>query len=89
MKPEIDLKSELAKAIWISMAKPKSEHVEKIFSSLKKEMNFCETTYTLKPTLKVLLEPRLKIQSKKMQNKRRCKIKCKNKKNILCLNIFL
>lgn len=77
MKPEIDLKSELAKAIWISMAKPKSEHVEKVFSFLKKEMNFYETTYTLMPTLKVLSEPLLKIQSKKMQNKRRYKIKCK------------
>ena len=38
MKSEIDLNSELAKAILTSMAKPKSEQGEKIFSPLQKKM---------------------------------------------------
>jgi hypothetical protein len=36
VKSESDLKCELAKAILISMAKPKSGEEDKIFSSLKK-----------------------------------------------------
>jgi hypothetical protein len=36
MKSETDLKSELAKAISISAAKPKSEQADRIFSSLRK-----------------------------------------------------
>lgn len=70
MKSEIDLNSELAKAILTSMAKPKSEKGEKTFSPLQKEMSSYETTYTLMPNLKILLEPLFKIQSRKMQNER-------------------
>ena len=39
MKSEIDLKSELAKAILTSKAKQKSDQGEKVFSPSKKEMN--------------------------------------------------
>jgi hypothetical protein len=51
MKSETDLKSELAKAISISTAKPKSGQADKIFSSLKKEMSLYEATCTLTPNL--------------------------------------
>lgn len=71
MKSGVDLKSELAKAILTSTAKPKSEQGEKIFSSLKKEISLYKTTYTLMPNLMMLLEPFLKIQSRKMQIERR------------------
>jgi hypothetical protein len=54
MKSETALKSELAKAIYISTTKSKSRHVGKIFLSFKKEMSFYETTYTLTSNLKKL-----------------------------------
>ena len=68
MKSEIDLNSELAKAVLTSMTKPKSEQREKRFSLLQKEINFYERIYTTMSNLKILLEPLLKIQSRKMQN---------------------
>ena len=70
MKSETDLKSELDKAISISMAKPKSEQGEKIWPSLEKEMSFCKTTYKRMPTLKVLLAPLVNIQLRETSNER-------------------
>jgi hypothetical protein len=52
MKSETDLKSESAKAISISTAKPKSGQADKIFSTLK-ETSLYEATRTLTPNLKM------------------------------------
>lgn len=42
IKPETDLKSELAKTTSTSMAKPESGQADKVFFLLKKEMSLCE-----------------------------------------------
>jgi hypothetical protein len=71
MKSETDLKSELAKAISISAAKPESGQADKIFSSLKKrEMRLYEATCTVAPNLKMLLGALLTIRPAPTQNEK-------------------
>jgi hypothetical protein len=71
MKSETDLKSELAKAISISMAKPKIRARRKnIFPSLKKEMNVYEARRALTSNLKMLLDSLLTIRPTSAQNER-------------------
>jgi hypothetical protein len=71
MKSETDLKSELAKAISTSTAKPKSGQADKIFSSLKKEISLYEATCILTPNLKLLLDVLLTIRPTSTQNERK------------------
>jgi hypothetical protein len=70
MKSETDLKSELAKAISISRAKPKSGQADTIFSLLKTEMSLYEATCTLTPNLNMLLDILLAIRPQSTQNVR-------------------
>jgi hypothetical protein len=73
-KSETDLKYELAKAISISTAKPKSGQAHKIFSSIKKVMSLYEATWTLTPDLKMLFDALLTIQPTSTQNERNISI---------------
>lgn len=50
MKSEPDLNSKLAKAVSISMARPKSGNADKIFSPSEREKSFYKSTCNLKPT---------------------------------------
>jgi hypothetical protein len=68
MKSETDLKSELAKAMSISSAKPKSGQADRMFSSLKREMSLYEATCTLTPNLKMLLDALVTIRPMPTQN---------------------
>jgi hypothetical protein len=70
MKSETDLESELAKAVSITTAKPKSGQAGKIFSSLKKEMSLYEATCTLTTNLKMLLDALLTIRPTSTQKER-------------------
>ena len=47
MKSENNLKSELAKAVSVSMAKPKLSQADSIFIVKKKEMSLYEVRYVL------------------------------------------
>jgi hypothetical protein len=70
MKSKIDLKPELAEAIWISKAKPKPGQADKIFSSLRKQVSLYEATCTLTPNLKLLLDTLLTTRPTSTQNER-------------------
>ena len=70
IKSESDLKSELAKAISISISKPSSMQADKIFASLRKEMSLYEATHSLTPNLKMLLDALIKIRPTSTQNER-------------------
>jgi hypothetical protein len=70
LQSETGRKSELAKAISISTAKPKSREADKIFSSLKKEMSLYEITCTLTPNLKMLLDALITIRPTSAQSER-------------------
>ena len=70
IKSESDLKSELVKAISISISKPSSMQADKIFASLRKEMSLYEATHSLTPNLKMLLDALITIRPTSTQNER-------------------
>lgn len=65
MQSKTDLKSKVTKAMSISIAKPKSEQADKIFSSFKKESVHIELICTLTPSLNVLLDVLLALQNER------------------------
>lgn len=53
MRSETDLNSKLAKAVSISIARPKSGNADKIFSSSKREKSFYKSTCNLNRLVEV------------------------------------